>query len=66
MPLPEAIWSAKGGKAAFGGNARAGEDDDGLDVGLHGMTIDEIAWTRMGGEWNFSRFPYACKSGYIS
>lgn len=49
MSFPEAIGAAKSGKAAFGGDPRAGEDDDGLDFGIHGMTIIEIAAARMGG-----------------
>ena len=37
MPLPQPAGAAKGGDAAFGGNPRAGEDDDILDA--HSPTI---------------------------
>ena len=39
MPLPETVRPAKGRQAAFGGNARAGQDDDVVDV-AHARAID--------------------------
>lgn len=39
MSFPQAVGTAKGGKAAFGGNARAGQNHDAVDVLLHVATL---------------------------
>lgn len=38
MPFPQSAWAAKRGDTGFGGDARAGEDDDVAD-GSHGLPI---------------------------
>ena len=39
MPFPEAIWSPKRREAAFGGDASAGEHDDGRYVVDHDAAL---------------------------
>jgi hypothetical protein len=56
VAFPQAVWSAKGGEAAFGGNSGAGEDDEVADVS-HRAELRRGAERSLWGKPGFPRLP---------